>query len=288
MSRLLAWSDLHIDYPDNLSLIAGLSDSDFRDDTLLVAGDVSSDAEKLLNCLHQLKSKFREIAFVPGNHDLWVAGESRMNSLEKLHELRTACRAEGIRIGPFETTVHGREVRIVPLLSWYLKPEEDEGSLFLEKPGEDPSLEMWADNYRIKWPGMPDQGTPAEHLLSLNHPPDSPDRKRGPVVTFSHFLPRVELVFHDWERFQATGHGSGNDAVPEFNFTRVAGCRQLDELLRELGSTTHVYGHQHRNRDRVIDGVRYVSHCLGYPPEWNKRDTHPPRNGPLEILPERP
>jgi hypothetical protein len=29
----------------------------------------------------------------------------------------------------------------------------------------------------------------------------------------------------------------------------------------------HVYGHQHRNRHRCIDGVLYISHCLGYPTE---------------------
>ncbi len=287
MSRLHAWSDLHVDYPDNFKLIAGLSDSDYRDDTLLIAGDVSSDAEKVLSCLRELKRKFRDVAFVPGNHDLWVLNQDPFNSLEKLHELHARCQAEDIRVNPFNAEISGRTWQIIPLLSWYLKPEEGDGSLFLEKPGEDPSLEMWADNYRIKWPEMPDDATPAEHLLSLNRPPGSSDEPRR-VVTFSHFLPRVELVFQEWEKFLTTRHGSGNDAVSEFNFTRVAGCRQLDELLREWGSTVHVYGHQHRNRDRVITGVRYLSHCLGYPPEWNQRNTQPPRKRPLEVFPERP
>jgi hypothetical protein len=108
----------------------------------------------------------------------------------------------------------------------------------------------------------------------------------NPVITFSHFLPRVELVFQDWQKFQSTGRTSGKDAHPEFNFTRVAGCRQIDKALRERGSNIHVYGHQHRNRNRVIDGVRYISHCLGYPKEWSNFDTKPPRHLPLEILPE--
>jgi hypothetical protein len=52
---------------------------------------------------------------------------------------------------------------------------------------------------------------------------------------------------------------------PAFNFTRVAGCEQLDVQIRQLGSSVHVYGHQHRNRRRLVGGILYVSNCLGYP-----------------------
>lgn len=279
--RLFVWSDLHVDYPANFQLLEQLSRQDFQDGVLLVAGDVSSDPEKTLRALTGLRERFAEVAFVPGNHDLWVTSQGRLNSLEKLHELRSLCRVAGIRVDPFSCSLGGRTVRILPLLSWYLKPEEGPGSLFLPKPGEDPELRMWADNHRIKWPALPDNQTPAEHLLALNSSPMPGDRL--PVITFSHFLPRVELVFSDWARFQTGSGATGHDRAPEFNFTRVAGCRQLDEQLRKLGSTIHLYGHQHRNRDREIDGVRYVSHCLGYPPEWREGTELSPRRLPLEI-----
>jgi len=45
----------------------------------------------------------------------------------------------------------------------------------------------------------------------------------------------------------------------------------LDEQIRKLGSRLHVYGHQHRNRRRLYDGVWYVSNCLGYPEERRGR-----------------
>jgi hypothetical protein len=44
-------------------------------------------------------------------------------------------------------------------------------------------------------------------VRSARRPSGDDDRQ---VVTLSHFLPRVELVFHDWEKFQKTGHGSMN------------------------------------------------------------------------------
>lgn len=283
MARLFAWSDLHVDHRENRELLTRLSSADYLADTLLVAGDVSSDPSKLFGALEHLQARFKEIAFVPGNHDLWVNGDPARDSLQKLHELLDRCRSRGIRVAPFSVSVLGRLCRIVPLLSWYLKPEEGDGSLFCHKPGEDPTLRIWADNHRIKWPRMPGNQSPAEHLLSLN-PPPAPVESGTTVVTFSHFLPRAELIFDEGPGFPAGGRPSGPDAHPEFNFTRVAGCRQLDAALRSWGATIHIHGHQHRNRDRILDGVRHVSHCLGYPDEWKALNTRPPRHLPLELI----
>lgn len=282
-ARLFGWSDLHVDYPANLARLDELSRGDYRQDILLVAGDVSSDPARLLRALALLRTRFAEVVFVPGNHDLWVESGSRINSLDKLHELRAAVRSAGVWVEPFDCELGGRPVRVMPLLSWYARPGEAGGSLFLPKPGEDPELRMWADNHRIKWPALPAGESPATHLSSLNAEPANPDDRSATVVTFSHFVPRVELIFSDWERFQAGEPVSGNDRAPEFNFTRVAGSERLDQEVRGRRAAVHLYGHQHRNRDRVIDGVRYVSHCLGYPAEWTARDTNPPRHDPLEI-----
>lgn len=286
--RLFAWSDLHVDHPDNLGLVAALSDRDFQDAVLVIAGDVSSSSARMIETLAVLKSKFAEVAFVPGNHDLWVNTSEPTDSLAKLHELRAACRAAGVRVEPFSCVIGIRPVRIVPLIAWYLKPEEGRGSLFIEKPGEDPDLLCWADNRRIRWPALPDNATPAAHLLGLNGRVDSASDLAGSaprelIVTFSHFLPRMELMFHDWEGFRRHGHPHGVDPHPEFNFSRVAGCLQLDDLLRRAQSALHVYGHQHRNRTRLIAGVQYVSHCLGYPAEWQEHEQQPTRCLPLEL-----
>ena len=43
-------------------------------------------------------------------------------------------------------------VQIVPLLSWYEKPEESTDSLYVPQKGEDAALHMWADNRLIRWP----------------------------------------------------------------------------------------------------------------------------------------
>jgi hypothetical protein len=74
----------------------------------------------------------------------------------------------------------------------------------------------------------------------------------APVVTFSHFLPRRDLLPPaKYLRFKG--------------LPRVAGCAGLDAQLRRVGSRAHVFGHSHIDCDREIDGVRYVQNALRYP-----------------------
>ena len=263
--RLFAWSDLHVDYDVNRRLVAGLSDHDYQSDLLLLAGDLSHDEALLCETLEVLRRKFGRVAFVPGNHDLWVSPDAGEDSLQKLDRLDERCRGSGVETLPFRANLNGVELRLVPLLSWYREPHEGPDSLYLPKPGEDPRLRGWADHHRIRWPNFAGHAAAADAL---------PERQQVesttpavPTITFSHFLPRVELVFHDWERFHRHRETSGIDPHPTFNFTRVAGCHGIDRRLRSLNSRLHVYGHQHRNRDREFEGVRYVSRCLGYPEE---------------------
>jgi predicted phosphodiesterase len=263
--RVFALADVHVDYPDNMLWLQALSPIAYRADTLILAGDVSDDLNKLQTALACVCTKFAHVFFVPGNHDLWIRHGECPDSLAKFWQILALCTALGVKTSPAKVgaTTRDQGVWIVPLFSWYVKPEEGSGSLFVRKAGEDPTLEMWADNYFTTWPPLQAGLTIAEAFLRLNerhlHQYDAP------VISCSHFLPRTELMF----RIQGEGAtGSAvTDAHPRFNFSRVAGCMRLEEQIRRLGSVVHVYGHQHRNRHRLIDGVLYISHCLGYPYE---------------------
>jgi hypothetical protein len=82
----------------------------------------------------------------------------------------------------------------------------------------------------------------------------------GPVISFSHFLPRPELL------------------PPRRNLRfkglpKVAGCTSIDGQIRRLNSKLHVFGHSHINYDCVIEGVRYVQNALAYPNEHRRERT---------------
>lgn len=271
--RVFAWSDLHADYAANRERIAAAAGQGHREDALLVAGDVSDRLDTLERTLAQLRERFAEVFFVPGNHEAWLRGGGFPDSQAKLERIEALCGELGVRTRPARVGQGEAAVWIVPLASWYERPEQGEDSLFVAKPGEDPTQSMWADDVLVRWPDG-DAGAAARRMLRGNeaHLARSYD---APVVSFSHFLPRREVMFRAPEEQAAAPRQP--DRHPAFNFSRVAGSLAIERQLRALGSRVHVYGHQHRNRDRLIDGVRYVSHCLGYPGEGAAEDARQPK-----------
>lgn len=271
MPRIFAISDLHVDFPENLRHMLSLSNHDYVDDTLIIAGDVCDSLSRLEKLLVSLQQKFRQLAYVPGNHELWVRDEGAPDSLEKFNAIVGLCQRLGVYTEPFRVGQGQRAVWLVPLYSWYRTAEADRHSLLIAKEGEDWENSYWMDKYYCSWPDrlISDCGAIADYFLSLNSEAIARIYD-APILSFSHFLPRKELIFDDPElavhfcEADAVIPSYPKDPAPAFNFTRVAGCGKLNEQIRQLGSVMHVYGHQHHQRNRSIAGITYVSNCLGY------------------------
>ncbi|TPV93363.1 MAG: metallophosphoesterase [Myxococcales bacterium FL481] len=259
--RVWAVSDLHVDYRENAEWVDNLARQDYRGDVLIVGGDVTDDLPRLDATLARLRDAFQAVAFVPGNHELWVRRGSYDCSLEKFEAILACCRVRGVQTEPITLAADGRQVSIVPLHAWYALPEEHPSSLYRDRPGaDDIGLGAWADTHFVRWPEAI-KGRAWEYFAELNRARLS-RRYTGEVVTFSHFLPRLDVGL--------LGRRSAGAAASErvrFNFSRVAGTDLIERQLRALGAAVHIYGHQHRNVDRTLGGVRYVSNCLGYPSE---------------------
>jgi hypothetical protein len=231
-------------------------------DVLLLAGDVCHQIKKLEMALGCLREKFAEVFYLPGNHELWTLESECSDSLQKFHQIVELCHSLNVRMNPAKMEDGHGGVWVVPLFSWYDKPEAGESSLFLPRSEQRPDeMAAWADEHFVHWPGS---GRPTTFFLDFNQ-----HRLRrvydAPIISFSHFLPRSDLMFPP--RFIEAGKPLVWPSRAGFNFSRVAGTWTLDEQIRKLGSRIHAYGHQHRNRSVLIDGVLYVSHCLGYPQE---------------------
>jgi predicted phosphodiesterase len=237
--KVFAVSDLHVDFEPNAAWVANLSRHEFTDDIIIVAGDVSDDLRLVEGCLGALAKRFAKVMFVPGNHDLWVVRDGdEAGSIAKLEKLRNVAEQCGVSTSP---QVVGR-LAIVPLLSWY--------DYSFGEPSEE-LLSAWADFVACRWPAGTGVGQVTDHFLAKN-PRSRPDCRQ--LITFSHFLPRLELVPRDPRR-------GAIDLRP------VMGAARLDTQLRALGSEIHVYGHSHVSRVINIDGVTYVNNALGYPRE---------------------
>lgn len=238
--RLFALSDIHVDYADNARCVEGLSDTDYRDDVLILAGDLTEDSGLLGWCLARFAAKFRQVLFVPGNHDLWVRrSPADMCSLRKFEQVMAVAADSGVSTQPF----HYGSTLIVPLLSWY--------DYSFGIPDKDLSV-LWMDFRACRWPDGYGPERVAEHFLGMN--PKTLPQPANRVVTFSHFLPRIDLIPVFVPRSMR-------------HLDPVLGSSGIDRQLRALGANLHVYGHSHINRRVRIDGVTYVNNAFGYPQE---------------------
>ncbi len=240
--RLFAISDVHVDYPANARWVEKLSDTDYRDDVLILAGDLTEDRRLLAWCLGRFAAKFHQVLFVPGNHDLWVRREpAGACSLRKFGHVMEIATDAGVSMSPYRCA----GTTIVPLFGWYDysfgQPDDDLGML-------------WMDYRACRWPEGFDAPKLTEHFLGLNPtslPLADPDDR---IVTFSHFLPRIDLI-------------PSYVPQPLRQIDPVLGSTGIERQLRSLGAQLHVYGHSHISRRVVLDGVTYLNSAFGYPQE---------------------
>merc|ERR1711865_1060483 len=80
--RIWALSDVFFEEGGVPEWCKSLSSTFFRDDILMLAGNVAGSLTKLKYGLTVLKSKFRRIFYVPGNMDLWVRRQSLIGILK--------------------------------------------------------------------------------------------------------------------------------------------------------------------------------------------------------------
>ena len=136
---------------------------------------------------------------------------------------RSVCAKSGVDMEPAEVNA----VRVIPLLSWY--------SSEFDPRCQDRAVPVaWGDYRYCKWP---DEVVEIDRYFPLS---TGSHRRNGLTVSFSHFLPRWELLPDVTRlRFKALPlvAGSGN------------WCQ-----LRAWGAHIHVFGHSHIPWDMELEG----------------------------------
>lgn len=237
--KIYAISDLHVDFSENYQWLANLSKYDFTEDILVLAGDVSDDRTLLIKSFELLSRKFHTIFFVPGNHDLWVFRQNHKNSLDSFFEIQHIAAEHGFLIEPQKIGT----TTIIPLYGWY--------DYSFGRPSKE-LLNSWVDFKACIWPSGYNPREITDHFIAMNT--DNLTAESGKIITFSHFLPRIDLM-------------------PRFIPSRVKvlfpvlGTTLLEKQIRKLMPALHIYGHSHLNRDLCLDDIRYFNNAFGYPYE---------------------
>lgn len=238
--RVFAISDLHVDFPDNNAWVQQLSCTDYTQDALLLAGDLSDSLSLVGQCITALTRRFRHVLFLPGNHELWVVrGKAAADSFTKFDQVLAVANDSGASTGNLQLP----GLYVAPLWSWY---DYSFGRV------SESMRAQWGDFYACRWPGELDAPAVTQHFIGRNDLSPAPAGCR--VVTVSHFMPRADLL-------PELLPPSARALLP------VLGSTAIESQLRQLGACLHVYGHSHLNRQVMRDGVMYVNAALGYPRE---------------------
>lgn len=253
--RLLAVSDLHLGYAENRQVLKQLPWC--RDDWLIVAGDVGESVAQLRVALEVLVPRFRQIVWVPGNHELWsrsvVANEPR--GVAKYEQLLAVCREHGVLTPEDDYPVAafgGRHYRIVPMFLLYdysFRPRHvsfENAVAWAREAGavcaDEALLSPVPYTSRSAWC----RARCNETFARLSAGPSLP------TVLVNHFPLNERLAVLP--------------RIPRFSLW--CGTRRTENWHRLFGADVVVYGHVHMRGTRIVDGVRFEEVSLGYPREW--------------------
>ena len=257
--RIWALSDLHLSHPDNRGVLDSLPA--FPDDWLLLAGDVTHGAERLDRCLLELTGRFRQVVWVPGNHELWTVPRAapRLGGVALYERLVGIARSHGVLTpeDPYPVAEHpDGPVLIAPLFLLY------DYSFRPRHVGRHAVVE-WARE---------DGAVCGDELLL--HPDPFPDRDswcaarcedaEARLASYPADLPKILINHYPLEEQHAV--------LPRIpRFTPWCGTRRTRGWHRRFNACAVVYGHLHIRGTQWLDGVPFHEVSLGYPKQWDRR-----------------
>jgi len=245
-TRVFAISDIHLDHSQRQHLwLSQIDPTKFKEDVIIVAGNLAIKMPSIMAGLALLKSKFRRVFYTVGNDEMRIVGHDFPDSIAKMQAIFAACDAVEVDVCPAAVS---EELFIVPLLSWY-NAEFD-----WTDPRPDPELNV---DSMCRWP-IDSNEQVWKYMMKMNEQYAQEElqeySEHKTIMTFSHFLPRRDLPFH-----HMTDMG--------MKAAKFLGCEAIEYQLRVIRSKLHVYGHSHFLHAEEHDGILYVQQPLGYPQE---------------------
>ncbi|MBN1655906.1 MAG: metallophosphoesterase [Deltaproteobacteria bacterium] len=259
--KLLAISDLHIGHSANRRELDALPNS--PDDWLIVAGDVGESRAHLQYTLDALCRRFRQLIWVPGNHELWKWRDDRdLKGEAKYHVLVETCRSYGV-ITPEDPYVlwqgEGGTHLLAPLFLLYdysFRPSDvplsaavkwaaDSGVVCVDEelllPEPYASRSAWCD---------------ARCDLTEQRLESAIRANDCPSILINHF-PLMQRL-------------ASLPLIPRFSIW--CGTRRTEQWHRRFRARVVVSGHLHIRRTEWIDDVRFEEVSFGYPlRQWDER-----------------
>jgi 3',5'-cyclic AMP phosphodiesterase CpdA len=258
--QLHALSDLHVGFGINRAALAQISAR--PDDWLILGGDLGETGDHVRLVLDTLGPRFKQLVWVPGNHELWTSREAGqlVGGPAKYELLVELCRARGV-ITPEDPyplwTGAGGPHRLVPMFLLYdysMRPDDVAAADALAWASADGIVS--ADEFRID--PAPHASTPAWCAARLEVTRARLDAACAaddlPTILINHWPLREDLIY-----------------LPRIpRYTPWCGTRVTHDWHRRYRATVVATGHLHTRRTDWIDGTRFEEVSLGYPRHWRQ------------------
>lgn len=271
-SRRTLWavSDLHVAAPGNRRIVDDLVRPEDPRDWLIVAGDVAERVRTVLNNLEVLASRFGQVIWVPGNHELFCRPTDTHRGRDRYRELVRGCREIGVLTPEDPYPVFAGHT-VVPMFTLYDHSWRDPGLTAAEAlNAAEGNGVVFTDQAAI----APYVDVPSWCRDRLIYTVRRLSRVTGPTVLVNHW-PLVREVTDNLE-------------LPEIALW--SGSRDTQDWPVRFRASTVVYGHLHIPLIREVDGVTHAEVSLGYPREHER--SLPPRRArhlwPYPVLTEVP
>ncbi len=230
------------------------------DDWLILAGDITDGPKGLDRVFQELTPKFRQIVWVPGNHELWTLPDTTpgLRGVALYERLVEIARGHGALTpeDPYPVFEHERgRALIAPLFLLYdysFRPRH------VTRDGV------------VRWARELGNVCTDEYVL---HPDPFPDRDSwcaarcdsaaGRLAACPADIPKV-LINH----FPLEEEHAVLPRVPRF--TPWCGTRRTSGWHRRFNACAVVYGHLHIRGTHWLDGVPFQEVSLGYPRQWDR------------------
>ncbi|MCP5046798.1 MAG: metallophosphoesterase [bacterium] len=260
--KLYAISDLHLANKINFQALEALSP--YPDDWLILGGDTGETDSHLKVALSLLKPRFKQLIWVPGNHDLWTL-PSQPNQLRgeaRYRRMVSICRDYGV-LTPEDPYVvfpsGGHNYLVVPMFLLYD---------YSFRPAEIPAEKA------VEWAAESGVVCTDEELL---HPPPGLTRSQWCAQRCLYTEERLTQAVseHKGARVVIINHYPlRNDMAQIRRFPRFSlwcGTRITEDWHTRFPVSVVVYGHMHMRGTHYRDGVRFEEVSLGYPRDWTHK-----------------
>ena len=265
MTRLLATSDLHVNYPENRAIVEGLR-PETDTDWLIVAGDVGDRSADIEWTLSLLSNRFAKVIWAPGNHELWTTKEDPVEARgeARYQHLVDMCRRIGVVTPEDDYPVWdgpGGPAIVAPLFLLY--------DYTFRVAGVATKEEALARAYEV--------GVVCTDEYFL-FPDPHPSREAWCAARVEQTARRLDACDPDLPTVLITHWPLVREPTRVLRYPDFAlwcGTELTADWHRRYRTTVAVYGHLHIPRITEYDGVRFEEVSLGYPREWQARNRPP-------------